>query len=197
MDAYLRAQFPKTYVSRRYAHWRTLYRLWQWVSIPAKKASRWKQVPNSWKRGFNSHKRKLKGFCAEKVGLHPALESLVVQQIQALTEGDRLFQRAEPVTKADVCATVQTLVESVNARTEEAGAQVELSNNAAAAQFVSGALSFGEFAAALQEKPTPVSCTDIKHMVRGFLKKGGFTKQSVNTAGLYLEDDDPRMLAQL
>ena len=90
-----------------------------------------------------------------------------------------------------------TVIESVNARTEEAGAQVELSNNAAPAQFVSGALGFDEFAAALHEKPAPVRCKDIKWMVRAFLKKSGFTKQSVNTVGVYLEDDDPRMLAQL
>ncbi|CAE7725517.1 unnamed protein product [Symbiodinium sp. CCMP2592] len=195
VDKHLEAKFPGKYCSRRYFHWKTLYHKWCWGSIPSKDAARWRQVPNSWKRGFANHKDNLRGVCADKHGLPPAVDDMVHEQLQALTCSDRLFSRAEPVSRKDVTHTITSVVNTVNAVASQKSTEATRFNLQLTDQFCKEEISFDEYAAKLQALPRTVPLKSMEWLAKDFLKRSDFTKQAVNTSGTYLEEDDPRMVA--
>ncbi len=197
VDHFLMRQFPGKYRSRRYFHWKKAYFVWAWSGIPSKQAASWKQVPNGWVRGFTGREAKLRGLCLEKMGMPKELQTAVSEKVLALTEGDRLFQRAEPVSRSQVESSVADVVRAVNEAAEASKEDVQRFNIQLAQRFVNEEISYEEFERDLKQEIRTVRAQSMRNVTAKLLRRGGFTKQAVNTAGTYLESDDPRMLASL
>ena len=195
VDSFLHARFPGLYKSRRYCHWKVQYETWQWAAIPSKKAASWRQVPNGWKRGFGGAKDKLRGRCLETSGMPETVESLLAEKVADLTMGDRLFSRAEPIQKQDLLSTINQLATEINKQAAESRPRVMAENSVLVQAYNAGEVSFDELKSGLKRKPSAVAASSLWNMVRSFLQRHGFGKQKVNTAGTYLEEDDPKMVS--
>lgn len=192
VDKHLMSMFPEKYRSRRYAQ-RALHHRWQWNMIPDKLASKWIQVPNKWKRAFKN--APLKGRCPDTHGLPSEVEEMIAKVIIDLTEGESsTFRRAEPVDFSDLAETMRVAVEAVNEEVAVSLEDVRRHNQSLLSELANGSIEAEECEDGLLEEPKPVSLKSIPNMVRSLKKKYGFSRQKVNTAGTYLEPDDPVML---
>ncbi|CAK9001059.1 unnamed protein product, partial [Durusdinium trenchii] len=136
--------------------------------------------------------------CADTHGLPSEVEEMIAKVIIDLTEGESsTFRRAEPVDFSDLAETMRVAVEAVNEEVAVSLEDVRRHNQSLLSELANGSIKAEECEDGLLEEPKPVSLKSIPNMVRSLKKKYGFSRQKVNTAGTYLEPDDPVMLESL
>ena len=80
------------------------------------------------------------------------LQTAVSEKVLALTEGDRLFQRAEPVSRSQVESSVADVVRAVNEAAEASKEDVQRFNIQLAQRFVNEEISYEEFERDLKQE---------------------------------------------
>ena len=194
IDKAIEANFPGTYRSRRYCHWKKQYYKYNWESLPDHIAARVSQVPNRFRKLAAGPGAVLKGPSPKNYDIPASVGEVLEKQLDVLIEGENeAMPRAEHVNKKDLESSIEWLCNQVNAAVTVEQKEVEKRNKERLSNFANADGSAEDLAEQFEVEPKVIKAKDFKHLAHKLAAQKGLSKQSCNTSGNYLSFNDVKM----
>lgn len=165
-----------------------------WDTIPRRLLDRWKELPNWWKRERKDLECKLKGPDAE-THTPSAVYAMLEKRLHEATNGITVAStRKQTLPDRSIVRIATDMLHEYTREAEKRSAEIAQTNLEIVEKFDSGELSFSD---ALSKSLVPITIPKGKPSMtwaRRFRERYGWGKKSVNTPGIYLDFNDPRMV---